>query len=236
MAAEQRRGCGYRKISATYLEGDPGRGYDCGRLPLPVRPCPLCDQRPAFTRNLQRITPANLLHVGKQCAAAPKHCAGCPLNEAVKQETAGLMWVGEQFYTPEEFTREAVELGASKRVSWPLPKWFKIGKTWVFLAHGAACVEECVTCRGGATGPPRAVGGLALEVTQCEDCNGAGSVPAPGAFHIWMPLRAVRIIPDTMPGEERRALWKDGLTLVAVPADDPDHQPAKGRKGDDNEQ
>ena len=235
MAVERKRGCGYRKIGGTYLEGEPGPGYECGRLPLPIKPCPLCDQRPAFTRGLQRITPLNLLHAATPCRAAPEHCRACPLNVAVAQETAGLLWVGGRFYTPESFTAEAVALGPSKRVPWPLPKWFEFGTTWVFLAHEEATAEECAAC--GGHGRPvlrQAVGGLALQVTQCETCGGTGSVSAPAVFHVFKPRRVVRIVPETMPAAERERLRAQGLTLVEVPASDPDHQPAK-RNGEDEE-
>lgn len=76
MAVEHRRGCGHRKIGGTYLEGDPGPGYLCGRLPLAVKPCPLCDQRPAFTRGLQRVTPLNLLH-GRRAVQRDAHALPC---------------------------------------------------------------------------------------------------------------------------------------------------------------
>jgi hypothetical protein len=44
----------------------------------------------------------------------------------------------------------------------------------------------------------------------------------------------VRIVPDTMPEEQREALRRQGLTLVEVPADDPDHQPVRRRGEDDD--
>jgi hypothetical protein len=44
------------------------------------------------------------------------------------------MWVGETFYSPEGFVKEAKEQGISKRIS-AVPNHFKVGKTWVFLAH-----------------------------------------------------------------------------------------------------
>lgn len=145
------------------------------------------------------------------------------------------MWVGGRFYTPESFTAEAVVLGPSKRVPWPLPKWFELGVTWVFLAHEEGTLEACPACEGhGRPVLPQAVGGLALQVTQCETCGGTGSVMAPAVFHVFKPRRTVRIIPDTMPEEERERLRAQGLTLVAVPASDPDHHPAK-RTGEDEE-
>ena len=47
------------------------------------------------------------------------------------------MWVGEKFYTPEDFTSEAKEFGISKRIA-AVPREFETGKTWVFLAHSRA--------------------------------------------------------------------------------------------------
>lgn len=145
------------------------------------------------------------------------------------------MWVGAKFYTPEGFTKEAMQLGPSKRVPWPLPRWFELGKTWVFLAHEEGTMEPCPACEGhGRPVISRAVGGLALQVAQCETCGGTGSVPAPAVFHVFKPRRLVRIIPDTMPEDERERLRAQGLTLVEVPASVPDHQPVK-RNGEDDE-
>jgi hypothetical protein len=59
-------------------------------------------------------------------------------------------------------------------------------------------------------------------------------VSAPAVFHAFKPRRVVRIVPDTMPADERERLRAQGLTLVDVPASDPDHQPSK-RNGEDEE-
>jgi len=48
-------------------------------------------------------------------------------------EKAGLMWIGERYYTPKSFIQEARIAGVSKRVP-VVPKDIKIGD-WVFLAH-----------------------------------------------------------------------------------------------------
>jgi hypothetical protein len=136
------------------------------------------------------------------------------------------MWVGRRYYTPQSFTQECIEMGPSKRVPWPLPRWFELGKTWVFLAHEDAAQEPCEACGDGGRQVKQTVGELSLEVTvtqTCETCGGRGVVPAPAVFYVFKPVRVVRIIPDTMPEEEREALRRQGLTLVEVPANDPDH-------------
>lgn len=97
MAVEAKRGCGYRKQGGTYLVSG-GSGFECGRLPLGLIPCPLCDHRPAFTRGLQRIAPKNILHAAPVCKSGDeRRCAVCPLGKAITVETAGLMWVGDRF-------------------------------------------------------------------------------------------------------------------------------------------
>lgn len=47
------------------------------------------------------------------------------------------MWVGERFYSPQSFVREAEKLGISKLVP-SLPKNLEIGRTKVLLAHRKA--------------------------------------------------------------------------------------------------
>lgn len=55
----------------------------------------------------------------------------------------GLIWVGGQFYKrPEDCAREAMQQGVSRRLS-QLPKDFKLGETWVFVAHREAISESC---------------------------------------------------------------------------------------------
>jgi hypothetical protein len=51
---------------------------------------------------------------------------------------AGLIWVEEKFYpTAEDFMKEAQAQGISRRVS-AIPRGFKLGETWVLLAHRLA--------------------------------------------------------------------------------------------------
>lgn len=55
-------------------------------------------------------------------------------------ERAGLMWVGEKFYTPVEFIREARQVGISKKVS-NIPNGFEFGENIIFLAHNKAVIN-----------------------------------------------------------------------------------------------
>lgn len=61
-------------------------------------------------------------------------CDGCfPFNGLVQD--FGLMWVGEKFSpTPEDFVKEGVRQGVSKRIN-SIPNKFEINKDWILLAH-----------------------------------------------------------------------------------------------------
>lgn len=238
MAVEGKRGCGYRKIGGTYLEDDPHQQFECGRIPLALAPCPLCEQRPKFTRGLQRIVPKNVLHSAPACRTeGTLRCRLCPFDLIFSQEQVALMWVGGKFYSPAEFQAEAKSMGVSKRIPF-VPKWFVVNQTWVFLAHEEGVQQTCRVCDGkghtvqteqalekvGTMNP-----GDLIEVEACEACEGSGGVHVPAIFYAYKPVRVVRIVPDTMPAQERTTLQEQGLTLVEVPHDDPDHQPSKKR-------
>jgi len=50
----------------------------------------------------------------------------------------GLIWVGGMHYkAPSDFVREAASMGVSRKLS-AIPKGFKPGETWVYLAHRQA--------------------------------------------------------------------------------------------------
>src|SRR3990167_4576388 len=185
--------CGFRKINAVYLCGDPG-GFPCGKLPLELRPCPLCDHLPAFTRGLQRITPTNFLHAANPCNRSDAECEKCPLGKALAQDLAGLCWVGERHYSPASFTAEAERLGVSKRVA-KVPKWLELGKTWLFLAHPKVFGEPCPACGGTPTPLERAAQGKTNRPEDCEECEGEGVLWTAGVFHAFVPKRLVKILP-----------------------------------------
>ena len=57
-------------------------------------------------------------------------------------DKVGLLWVGEAFYpTTEEYCQEAREQGISRRLA-HLPQKFRLGLTYVFLAHRQAAGKD----------------------------------------------------------------------------------------------
>jgi hypothetical protein len=124
------RGCGHRKKGGIYLVCD-GLGRPCGKLPIPLHVCPTCSAGIKPARGWTWID-GTALSAAASCAADPCR-PGCPLRQPPGR--VGLLWVGGSFYaTPEEFSREAARLGISRRLA-AVPKDFKLGETWVWLAH-----------------------------------------------------------------------------------------------------
>lgn len=236
MAVEARRRCGYRKKGGLYLESEPGPGFACGRLPLRLAPCPLCDHELVQHRGLERINPNVLLHSAKECerhqvAANPwTGCDACPLSSALaSKEPAGLMWVGDRFYSPESFAEEAERLGVSKRLA-QIPKWLTPGmRPWVFLAHPARLSDPCLACHA------KGMREDGEEATMCPECSGAGRVPVPGIFFAFRMSRVVKIVGDATSQAERDALRARGVEPVVVPENDPDHRPSP-RRGQEEEE
>jgi hypothetical protein len=221
MAVEAKRKCGFRKINGIYLVTAPGGVFDCGKLPLKLIPCPLCDHVPGFNRGLQRIVPKNVIHSAAECSRSTFQCASCPLDRAMATEAAALCWVGDRFYSPQEFVEEAHRLGVSKRIS-EVPNWLKVGTMWVFVAHPKLFSRPCPECRGGQEIPlERSAKGKARPEV-CEFCED-GLVYEPGIFYAFIPQRVEKMVPQDAAPEVLERLVKDGYTPVFLPADDPDH-------------
>lgn len=126
---EGKRGCGFRKEGGLYLFSD-GIFFTCGMMPIPLTICPCCNQGIKPARGFTWISPRiweNQICKSEKC----KHCD--PFFDD-KLEKVGLMWVGNKFYTTEEFLKEGMQMGVSKRIA-QVPKDFVVGETWVLLAH-----------------------------------------------------------------------------------------------------
>lgn len=168
-----------------------------------------------------------------------RYCPACnPFDFFGNDGKAGLLWIGRQFYkTPEDFVREGAELGVSRRIQ-SIPHGFKVGETWIFVAH--------------------------VDAVERLDKNGEGELfdaemkKFPGIFAAFKPTRIERIVKqsefdlfarvgkmidsgemgdatvDEVLTEDDAAIFKRldsdvkrGITLIPVPDDDPDHN----RKG-----
>jgi len=130
---ERRRGCGFRKPGGLYLISS-GEGVPCCKLPIPLEICPVCQSGIKPARGFTWVDLKPFL----KPEACENHPEGlCPLSiERVAQlGMLGLIWVGEKFYpSPTELIKEAETMGISRRIP-HLPKRFKVGETWVALAH-----------------------------------------------------------------------------------------------------
>ena len=181
---EKKRGCGYRKPGGIYLVCD-GRAFTCYRLPIPLTVCPCCSAGIKPTRGFTWIN-SNLFS-NTECNQPGPDCGSCASN--LKNTKMGLLWIGENFYnTPFDFIRESGIQGISRRIS-QVPREFKIGETWIALAH-----------------------------RKCVDAVAAGGKieAAPGIFSFFRPQRIEYIVTGKETAEEIEKLEKRGFTLIDV--------------------
>lgn len=216
MAQEAKRGCGYRKVGGMYLVG----GYlavPCDRLPMEVGACPVCGSGVHFSRGLAKIDAQYLFgthapqkktkkKVDVTCTCEPS-CYVCYPREGI----SFLMGVGEKYYTPDEFIREAQLLGISKRIP-QIPKEMKLGETVVYLVHKKAIQ-------------------VPKEVTEPLPSGQAKMLPdmefRMGVIAAFIPRRIEKLLwknqAETPEGkEEIKKLEKRGITPVLLDFD-PDH-------------
>jgi hypothetical protein len=227
MACEAKRGCGYRKVNGIYLVGG-GIGVPCDRLPFPLTVCDCCGQGIKQARGWTWIDVNKFfggIHNAEQDMWTPKTgmvlgCEErdtCPLcGRPQEMGRAGLLWIGESFYaTPQDFIREGIELGFSRRIR-TVPRGFQPGETYVLLAHPkAATVEEPLN-----------------ELFP----NETTTRQKPGIFYVWLPQRIEKILLESQrDSEEIEDLRKRGITPVFVPDSDLDHQGSVYDKEPENE-
>lgn len=207
MAVEARRGCGYRKQGGLYMVSG-GSGVPCDRLPIALDVCPTCSHGFKQARGWTWIDLAGLVG-GDHKDCKESVYKPCPLCDHVEQVgKAGLLWIGEKFYkTPAEFMQEGQSLGFSRRIR-ALPRGFKIGETYVLLAH------------------PKTIKTMELQEAS-EPTLVDVLIPTfkPGIFTLWRPSAIEKILPESKRGsEEVEQLEKQGIKPVFVPDNDPDHK------------
>lgn len=188
---EKKRGCGFRVPGGIYLRTD-GIGRLCGALPIELTVCPTCHHGIKPARGWTWINIAELAAV-RGCHLEQdleKGCGDCPIADA-KIQMAGLLWIGEKFYsTVGFFSAEAASMGISRRITM-VPRGFKLGETWVALAHRKAVIF-----------PPNLLG--------------EGPVFKPGIFHIFMPKRIEYVVRDDDSDAKLETMEKRGFYLVRV--------------------
>lgn len=223
MAAEAKRGCGFRKVGGLYLVGT-GLASPCDRLPFELpEVCPCCGAGIKQARGWTWVQGSKLLggdhelepvvtpchdpqlghHIGNRAETplCPEDtCAVC--RPALLGERCGLLWVGRQHYTPGAFCKEALDLGVSKRIA-QVPKGLEPGKTWCLLAHPDAV-------------PPKGK----LEFGQ------DAPKPRPGIFYAFLVQAVEMIVTESQAqkAQEMEKLAKRGIRPVVVPDEDADHR------------
>lgn len=194
MSVEPRRACGYRKVGGLYLVSD-GIGAPCCKLPIILHVCPTCHGGIKQTRGWTWIDPKPFL--SGNCTGSGTCPAASPENLG---DRVGLLWIGAQFYpTTDVFSLEALTMGVSRRIS-AIPNDFKLGKTWVLLAHPK--VKQVVNPETGETEWQA------------------------GVFRIFRPTRLEKIVTRSQAEDEDAMdrLRDQNITPVIVPDDDKDHQ------------
>lgn len=204
MAIEAQRGCGYRKVGGLYLVAG-GVPRQCDRLPFVLTVCPTCHAGFKQSRGWTWVEPGALFG-GPHLGCEDERFTICPVCNPVGIDRCGLLWIGGKYYDrPEKFSQEARTMGISRRIH-AVPKGFKVGETWVLLAH-----------------PKAKFAGYKDHLEENWE---------PGIFSAFRPERIEKIcLESTRGSEEVQKLEERGITPVFVPDNDPDH----GGKAEDDE-
>lgn len=180
-SVEKKRGCGYRKKGGIYLMGG-SLGAPCCKLPFELSVCPCCSSGIKPTRGFTWIT--TQLFEGQKCTSERSN--SCIMNTA--RVRLGLLWIGEKFYkTPDDFIRESETQGISRRIA-QVPRDFKVGETWIALAHRKA-----------------------IEYTEENEKKFKA-----GIFQMFKPYRIDYVVKGDETDEELERMEKRGFTLIDV--------------------
>ena len=212
---ETERGCGWRQIGGVYLCCDAGLQVECDALPIRLKPCVECGFQVRPVRGIQAVHIGFLLSKvrGHDCREGFQ-CPVCKPDLELGDEVF-LNFVGSAAYSPESFLAEAKAQGVSRRIApGSLPREFKIGKSWIYLAH------RKVPFRGQLPdGVMREEPGLQPEPEYW-----------PAIFYAFKPTRMEVVLGDDAPADVIQR-WEDqGYFVVLVDHKDPKHQKDAGRK------
>ncbi len=204
MSVEAKRGCGFRKAGGIYLVSDAG-GVPCERMPIPLVACSHCGEGIKTTRGWQWVPVPRLFDGLKTPCSNAKGCKFCPVC------TPTLFAKGE----PGDRVGLITIGGAfydSPEVFMEEAKRLGISRRISALPKGFVIGKSWV-----ALAHPKGTG---------------GEKPGLAVIHLFRPARVELIVTPNMRGEDwvERYVAK-GVTLVEVPADDPDHVPSPKKVG-----
>lgn len=214
MAIELERGCGFRKVGGMYLCGE-FFSSPCDRMPWPLTVCPVCGQGIKVSRGFTQINPYRLWGMHQDCQDVFRPCHLCDPQD----QPAYIMMVGAGSYpTPQDFVKEALAMGISKRIPF-IPRGLELGKTVVYLAHPKACeVKES------------AVPQQAMPIIEEAQTNQPKLLDAEriekriGIFCAFIPKKVEKLIwKSKATPEELEKLEHRGISPVIIPDGDADH-------------
>lgn len=200
MAIEQARGCGYRKVGGLYLVGG-GVGMTCDRLPYEIVNCPVCGGGLKFSRGFTWLDWVKYAGEHIECRCPKKDTINaCPVCWPIRYEQPyGLLWIGEKFYSPTNFIKEALQMGVSRRIP-AIPKNLKLGETWILCAHKHI---------------------IPFKNEKNEDDF------KPAVFYVFRPTAVELLIWERGATPEKlEELTKKGITPIVIPDGDKEHDPA----------
>ena len=133
-------------------------------------------------------------------------------------DRVGLLWIGAQFYpTANAFLFEVGRMGISRRIR-AVPRGFKLGEHWVFLAH-----PKCIR--------------MSVSVIDADASDAEETTWTPGIFRIFRPTAIEKIVTQSEFDDEAAMaeLREQGITPVPVGDNDKNHQGSVYDKDDGNE-
>ena len=212
---ERARGCGFRKVGGLYVVA-AALGPECGRLPALVTSCGSCGRGIKPARGWTWVNPEDVMGGGQRCLR--QACtSGCPLNpmgELMRQDRAGLLWIGEAFYsTAAAFTQEAAKMGVSRRIA-RVPHGLVPNETWVMLGHRKAIKSPCSSCceiQPGLFGPT-----IPPPSPECRVCRGTGWEWKPGIVAVFKSEAVEYVCSGDESADDLDRLRARALTPVRV--------------------
>lgn len=222
---DKERGCGFRKQRGFYLRMDASKVTECGKMPLRLLPCEHCGIQVKLTRGLARVNVKNLFQ-NVDCSHPDENCRFCLINRTGWGYLIGIE--AKHYKTRDDFRREMLEQGISKRVAFPLPRDFKVKQSVVLLGHPKVFTELV---------PESAIERPVVEIDEDtpqkslpiidgrSDTTGrmvARDIPAIVA--IFVPQRVEYVVDGTEPMDFLESLVSQNVTLVRVHREEPEKQ------------
>jgi len=221
---DHKRGCGWRH-TGFYLRTDPARMTECGMLPLRLEPCECCGLQVKLTRGLQKVNVKNLF-AHANCKDPREACRACLINRTGEGYLIG---VGAKHYkSRDDFRREAIELGISKRIAFPLPRHFKVGESVVLLGHPKVFTElvpedsiEVPVPEIDEDAPQK---GLPMIQGHALTTGRMVAKDIPAIICVFLPQRIEYVVGGEEPEEYLEQLASQNVTLVRVHRAEEDQQ------------